>query len=56
MTGGWGWLFVAAGEVVTTVVTTPYVALVATLVYLDARIRWEGMDVALVAARLTPPT
>ena len=56
VTGGWAWLFVAAGAVVTNVVTTPYVALVATLVYFDARIRSEGMDVALVAGRLTRPT
>ncbi len=51
-TGPWGWLFQAAGTVLTSVLATPYVALVATLVYFDARIRSEGMDVALLAGRL----
>ncbi len=50
--GPWGWLFQGAGTVVTSVLATPYVALVATLVYFDARIRSEGMDVALLASRL----
>jgi len=54
-TGPWGWLFRAAGAVATGVLTTPYVAIVATLVYLDARIRSEGMDVALLAGRLRYP-
>lgn len=52
VTGPWGWLFRAAGAVTTGVLTTPYVALVATLVYFDGRIRSEGMDVALLAGRL----
>jgi hypothetical protein len=52
VTGPWGWLFRAAGAVTTGVLTTPYVALVATLVYFDARVRSEGMDVALLAGRL----
>lgn len=52
VTGPWGWLFRAAGTVTTGVLAAPYVALVATLVYFDARIRSEGMDVALLAARL----
>jgi len=52
VSGSWGWLFRAAGAVVTSVLITPYVALVATLVYFDARIRSEGMDVSLLAGRL----
>ncbi len=53
ISGQWGWLFRAAGAVLTSVLVTPYVALVATLVYFDARIRSEGMDVAILAGRLT---
>lgn len=52
VSGPWGWLFRAAGAVTTSVLVTPYVAIVATLVYFDARIRAEGMDVALLAGRL----
>jgi len=52
VSGPWGWLFRATGTVITSVLITPYVALVATLVYFDARIRSEGMDVAMLAGRL----
>ncbi len=52
VSGPWGWLFRAAGAVTTSILITPYVALVATLVYFDARIRSEGMDVAMMAGRL----
>jgi len=55
VSGPWGWLFRAAGAVTTSVLLTPYVALVATLVYFDARIRSEGMDVAMLAGRLARP-
>jgi len=53
ISGQWGWVFRAAGAVLTSVLVTPYVALVATLVYFDARVRSEGMDVAILAGRLT---
>jgi hypothetical protein len=49
----WGWLLLAAGGILTAVVTTPFVAIVATLVYFDGRIRHEGLDLAVMAAEIT---
>ncbi|HEX8769272.1 MAG TPA: hypothetical protein VF711_00745 [Acidimicrobiales bacterium] len=46
----WGWLLLAAGAIVSGVLTTPFVAIVSTLVYFDGRIRWEGFDLAVMAA------
>jgi hypothetical protein len=54
----WGWLLLAAGSILTGIVTTPFVAIVATLVYFDGRIRHEGLDLAVMAAdiaRREPP-
>jgi hypothetical protein len=48
----WGWLLLAAGSIVTSLVTTPFVAIVATLVYYDGRIRQEGLDLQVMAADL----
>ena len=47
-----GWLLLAAGSTVTALVTTPYIVLVATLVYFDARVRQEGLDLELTADHL----
>jgi hypothetical protein len=49
---GRAWPVLAAGASLVGVVTTPIVAIVATLVYLDGRIRQEGLDLQLVAAEL----
>jgi hypothetical protein len=45
----WGWLLLAAGAILVGIVTTPFVAIVATLIYFDGRIRWEGFDLAVMA-------
>ena len=45
----WGWLLLAGGSILAGVVTAPFVAIVATLVYFDGRIRWEGFDLAVMA-------
>lgn len=46
------WVLVALGSVVGGLVTTPLVAIVATLVYFDARIRHEALDLEVMAAEL----
>ena len=48
----WGWILLAAGGIVTSLVTTPFIAIVATLVYYDGRIRQEGLDLQVMAADL----
>lgn len=47
-----GWPLLAVGSVVTGIVVTPFVAIVATLVYFDGRIRQEGLDLQVMAAEL----
>ncbi len=49
----WGWILLAAGGILTGVVITPFVAIVATLVYFDGRIRHEGLDLAMMAADIS---
>jgi hypothetical protein len=44
-----GWLLLAVGGSAAALVVTPYAALVATLVYLDARVRTEALDLAVLA-------
>jgi hypothetical protein len=48
----WGWILLAVGAILTALVTTPIVAIVATLQYFDARIRFEGFDLQVIAAEL----
>ena len=48
----WGWLLLAAGSILSGLVSTPLVAIVATLVYYDGRIRQEGLDLQIMAADL----
>jgi hypothetical protein len=48
----WGWIVAAIGEILPALVTMPLVAIVATLVYFDLRIRNEGFDLQIVAAEL----
>ncbi|HUS62327.1 MAG TPA: hypothetical protein VMY34_09025 [Acidimicrobiales bacterium] len=50
----WGWIIVAAGGIFVSLVVTPFVAIVATLLYFDLRIRTEGFDLAVIAANLGP--
>jgi hypothetical protein len=45
----WGFILVAIGRIVPELVATPFVTIVATLVYFDARIRHEGFDLQMMA-------
>ena len=45
----WGWILLAAAGIVSSLVTTPVGAASATLLYLDLRIRTEGLDLQLEA-------
>jgi len=51
----WGWLIVAGTSLLQQLVTISLVTIVATLVYLDARIRQEGFDLQVMASRLEAP-
>lgn len=48
----WAWIPVAVSGTLTTLITTPFIAIVATLVYFDARIRHEGFDLEVIAAEV----
>jgi hypothetical protein len=48
----WGWILLAAGSSLTAILVTPLVAIIATLLYFDARIRTEGFDLQVIAAGL----
>ena len=48
-TGGFGWVLLAVGGILSSVITTPLVAIVSTLLYFDARIRHEGFDLQVMA-------
>jgi hypothetical protein len=43
-----GWLLRAAGGVLSAIVTTPFVTAVTVLLYFDARVRREGLDISLM--------
>jgi hypothetical protein len=45
----WGFIVVAIGSIIPALIATPFVAIVATLVYFDARIRHEGFDLEMIA-------
>jgi len=47
-----GWPLLAAGSILSALITTPFVAIVATLLYFDGRIRQEGLDLQLMADEL----
>jgi hypothetical protein len=52
----YGWILISASGVLVAFVTIPLITIVATLIYLDSRIRLEGFDLQVVAAGLdTPP-
>jgi hypothetical protein len=46
-----GWLLLAGGSTLAGLVVTPYTAIVAALIYLDARVRREALDVRIQAER-----
>jgi hypothetical protein len=48
----WGWLIVAASGIMSAFVTVSIITIVATLVYIDARIRQEGFDIEVLAANM----
>lgn len=47
-----GWILLALGAILTAIITQPIVAIVATLLYFDLRIRFEGFDLEVIAAEL----
>jgi hypothetical protein len=50
-----GWVIVAAGSIVGSLVTLPFLAGVMHLVYVDGRVRREGLDIEIAASRLEQP-
>jgi hypothetical protein len=48
----WGFILVAIGGIVGRLLASPFVSIVATLVYFDARIRHEGFDLQMIARGL----
>src|SRR6266498_1746520 len=48
----WGFILLAIGSIVPALVASPFVSIVATLVYFDARIRHEGFDLQMIARGL----
>lgn len=53
MIGDRGWVLIAVGGVLAGLVTTPLVAIVITLLYFDARVRHEALDLVLAAEGLS---
>lgn len=53
-TGGYGWLVTAAAGTFTSLITMPIVAGITVLIYLDLRVRTEGLDLELEAAEAFP--
>jgi hypothetical protein len=45
----WGFILLAIGSIVPALLASPFVSIVATLVYFDARIRHEGFDLQMIA-------
>lgn len=50
--GSLAWLFIAIGAILSSLVSAPIVAIVATLLYFDGRIRHEGFDLQMMARDL----
>jgi ABC-type sugar transport system permease subunit len=48
----WGFLLVAVGSILPALIASPFVSIVATLIYFDGRIRHEGFDLQLTARDL----
>lgn len=55
-TDGYGWLLTAAAGILTSIITMPIVAGATVLVYLDLRVRTEGLDLELRAIDVLPVT
>jgi hypothetical protein len=55
-TDGLGWLVTAAAGILTSLITMPIVAATTVLIYLDLRVRTEGLDLELDAATAFPAT
>ncbi len=53
-TDGYGWLLTAASGVLTSLITMPIVAAITVLIYLDLRVRTEGLDLELDAGLAFP--
>lgn len=53
-TAGWGWLLTAAAGIIGGLVTMPVVAGATVLIYLDLRVRTEGLDIQLDAVDVFP--
>jgi hypothetical protein len=49
------WLLLAAGNIIAAVITTPFVAAATVLLYLDLRVRTEGLDIELSARQIVDP-
>ena len=52
LVGDFGWIVVSIGGLLAGLVARPFVAVVATLQYYDARIRREGFDLQMLVAKL----
>lgn len=50
--GSFAWFFIAIGAILSSLVSAPIVAIVATLLYFDGRIRHEGFDLQMMARDL----
>lgn len=53
-TAGYGWLLTAASGILTSLITMPIVAGITVLIYLDLRVRTEGLDLELDAMAAFP--
>ncbi len=49
----YGWIVLGAGGILATLVSGPIVAIAATLIYFDLRIRTEGFDLQIIAGELS---
>lgn len=47
-----GWVLIAAGGVLTSLISTPLIAIISTLVYFDGRMRTEGFDLEIMALEM----
>jgi hypothetical protein len=48
----WGFILIAIGSILPALVASPFVSIVATLIYFDGRIRHEGFDLQVIARDL----
>jgi hypothetical protein len=46
----WSWVLAAAGSTMAGLISTPYVMLVVVLLYFDARVRREALDVEILSS------